>query len=128
MVKSRPKLISTPEITDVTLRDDVFLVTIQGFANDSGGLGKLGATHAFPLEDLRKGASLSRMMTLSMRMFLKQDKCGDLTAEQRGAFRKLSVEAVMTLRPMVERTINREDAARLGIFGALKATLDGATT
>jgi len=113
MTKSRPKLISTPAITEITLRDDVYLVTIEGYANDSGGLGKLGATLAFPLADLRTGAALARLMNLSMRAFLKQDKCGDMSAEQQKAFKELASEAVLSLRPMVEAQIARETIDRL---------------
>ena len=123
MSKSRPTLISTPAITEIELRDEIFLVTIQGYANDGGGLGKLGATHAFPLDDLRKGASLARLMTLSIRAFLKQDKCQDLTEVQIQAFRDLATEAITALRPMVEQRLARETATRLGMLSDLRAAL-----
>ncbi len=118
MTNTIPKLVAPPEISDIVLKDDVFLVTIKGDANVGGSLGAIGATHAFPLEDLRRGASLSRIMTLSMRTFLKQEKCGALTPDQKRQFRDLSIEAVTTLRAMVERHLNREVMERVGLIPA----------
>lgn len=116
MTKAIPQLVSTPAITDIVLNDDVFLVTIQGNANVGGSLGTIGATHAFPLEELRKGASLARIMTLSMRAFLKQEKCAGLTPTQHQNFKDLSIEATGTLRTMVEKHLSREGLERVGLM------------
>ena len=115
MTKKAPQLVATPEISDIVLKDDVFLVTIKGDANVGGSLGAIGATHAFPLEDLRRGASLSRIMTLSIRAFLKLEKCDGLTSVQRKTFSNLANEAVSTLRVMVEKRLDREGLERVGL-------------
>ncbi len=100
--KAFPKLVSAPVVVNIGRNKHAFTVRIEADASILGALTKIGTTFDFAIEELAQGASLARMMTFSMRRFLKSEHCRDLPNEDILAFVRIGPVAVTTLRKQVE--------------------------
>lgn len=97
-----PKLVSAPTVGKVGRNKNSFTIRIEADASIAGALTKLGVTFDFSIEELSQGASLARMMTLSMRRFTKSEQCRGLPDEDTREFILAGSAAVTALRKQVE--------------------------
>lgn len=99
-----PTMITEPTIEEIGYDQEkgIFYARIEAKVSIHGALATIGTSFTFPMAELAKGASLARLMNLSMRLFLNSRQCAKIDATTKKQFKAAGVIAVKQLRGIVE--------------------------